>query len=332
MRTTVFTLLGLAASTAYARPSIKTTTKSSKRFSIQGEDDATTGKSDVTILQYALTLEHLEATFYRQGLANFTAAQFATAGFDATFYANLQRVAADEANHVAFLTTGLTSAGAVAPAECVYNFPYTDPASFVALASVLEGVGVSAYLGAAADIASKDYLTAAGSILTVEARHASYLRSRINESPFPAPYDTPLDFDQVHSLAWPFFVSCPAGNPPLGVTAFPRLSVAAAAAAIGPIGAGTNITISSVNGYVIAPSAGTDPNTPLYAAFLTPTGPVFVPAYSVAAGAAGGSSFVTTVPATGVSGQSYVILTACADRVSDDTTIAGPGLFEVAAA
>ncbi len=60
------------------------------------------------ILNYALTLEHLEDKFYREGLANFTQAQFAAAGFDATFYNNLKEVSNDETTHVNFLTSALT--------------------------------------------------------------------------------------------------------------------------------------------------------------------------------------------------------------------------------
>ena len=64
--------------------------------------------TDDIILNYALTLEHLENTFYRQGLQNFTEQQFAEAGFDSDFYNNLKIVASDEQTHVDFLTKAIT--------------------------------------------------------------------------------------------------------------------------------------------------------------------------------------------------------------------------------
>ena len=86
-----------------------------------------------------MTLEHLEDTFYREGLANYTEADFAAIGLDATFYDNLKEISADETTHVAFLTAGLTAAGATPVAQCTYDFGVSTPAQFVALASVLEG-------------------------------------------------------------------------------------------------------------------------------------------------------------------------------------------------
>lgn len=80
------------------------------------------------------------------------------------------------------------------------------------------------YLGAAASIVNKDYLTAAGTILTVEARHTSYIRASLGESPFPTPFDTPLDFNEVYSLAAAFITG---GSSPvkLPFQAFPTLTL-----------------------------------------------------------------------------------------------------------
>ena len=159
---------------------------------------------DGIILNYALTLEYLERAFYRGALEKFSEADFTAAGFPAPFYSNLQEIYFDEKTHVSFLSGALTAAKITPTVELQYKFPYTDVKSFLTLSSVLEGVGVSAYLGAAASIMDKDYLTAAGAILTVEARHTAYIRSELKESPFPNPFDTPLDFNEVYSLAAPF--------------------------------------------------------------------------------------------------------------------------------
>ncbi|KAF2664117.1 hypothetical protein BT63DRAFT_101222 [Microthyrium microscopicum] len=266
---------------------------------------------DADILNYALTLEHLEDTFYRQGLANFTESDFNDAGYDSHFYKNLMEVAYDEKTHVSFLTSALQAAGAAAVAECTYAFGVDSVETFIATASVLEGVGITAYLGAAAHIANPAYLTAAASILTVESRHNAYLRDALNKSPFPQAFDVPLDYDEVYSLAAPFIVSCPSSNPTfLTLKEFPGLTVSSQDAKIK-----TN-TVLDV--YANIPD-----DTTVYASFATVTGPVFAEIQCT-----GHGDYEVTVPA-GVHGQSYLIFTSSNSTVNDDTTLAGPAIVEI---
>lgn len=181
-------------------------------------DTANSTPDDVTILQYALTLEHLEDNFYHQGLAKYSASDFSSAGLDRSKY---ELIASHEATHVAFLTTAI---GSKAVKACTYKFPDTDAKSFAAVAAVLESVGQSAYLGAAQFIKDKGYLTAAAAILTVESNHYSAARDQIGVNPIPSAFNTPLGLSQVYSLAAPFIVKCPSSNAKLPVQAFPALT------------------------------------------------------------------------------------------------------------
>lgn len=70
------------------------------------------------ILNYALTLEHLEATFYEEGMKNYTMEDFMNAGMPASFYTNLQSVASDEKTHEEFLTKALTGSFHQATISC----------------------------------------------------------------------------------------------------------------------------------------------------------------------------------------------------------------------
>lgn len=171
------------------------------------------------------------------------------------------------------------------------------------------------YVGAAADITNPDYLTAAGSILTVESRHSAYLRAANAQSPFPQPFEDPLDFDEVYTLAAQFIVSCPSTNAPLPFKAFPTITVAPTTF---PIKSGDIITLITPD-YTLVPADG---KTPLYAAFITVTGPLYTDATPSDDG------FTIKVP-DGVDGQSYAVLTACQDAVNDETIVAGPAIIEI---
>jgi hypothetical protein len=142
------------------------------------------GKGDIGILNYALTLEYLEAAFYNGA----TAANLSLSSQASQF---LKVVTKDENEHVKFLKGALGSKAAKKPK---FNFKgtNTDAAMFLATAAVLENTGVHAYLGQAANIKNPAYLTAAGSILTIEARHASVI-GLINKGGAGIAPDGPFD-------------------------------------------------------------------------------------------------------------------------------------------
>jgi rubrerythrin len=82
---------------------------------------------DTVILQYALTLEHLEDTFYHQALSKFDDKAFKKAGFPSWVRGRFAQIAEQEASHVAFLTTAL---GADAVPACSYKLLVTSMPSF----------------------------------------------------------------------------------------------------------------------------------------------------------------------------------------------------------
>jgi hypothetical protein len=159
----------------------------------KGRPPAKFGKGDIGILNYALTLEYLEAAFYNGA----TAANLALSSQAAAF---LKVVTADENAHVKFLKGAL---GSKAAKEPKFNFAgaNTSVETFMKTAEVLENTGVHAYLGQVLNIKNPAYVAAAGSILTIEARHASVI-GLLND-PSGAmiapngPKDTPLPASKV---------------------------------------------------------------------------------------------------------------------------------------
>lgn len=158
--------------------------------------DASSGMGDLAIVNYALTLEYLEAQFYdkveQSGL------------FKGATLSLLKRFGAEEHAHVAALKGIATKLGTPAPMP-TGKFPLQSAAQVAKLAATVENLGASAYLGQAGLIQSKEILAAALSIHTVEARHAATLNLLLKQSPTPdGGFAKPMTMAQVLKVVKPF--------------------------------------------------------------------------------------------------------------------------------
>ncbi len=147
-----------------------------------GAPPAAFGKGDIGILNYALTLEYLEASFYNEAtskgkITNAQLRQF------------LSTVTKDENAHVALLKKALGKHAVKKPAFDFMGIP-EDEAKFAATAYVLENTGVHAYLGQAGNLKSAKLLITAAEIVTVEARHSGAIGLYLGKAIAPS---GPLD-------------------------------------------------------------------------------------------------------------------------------------------
>lgn len=171
----------------------------SRTFAVQGTEFT----SDIDVLNYALTLEHLEAAFY-QASGDY---DLGTDAFGNSINEWATVIGEHETAHVDTLTQVITDLGGEPVMAAEYDFGVTDAQSFLATAAIMENLGVSAYDGAGQFIQDAGLLTAAGSIVAVEARHAAYLNLITGAQPFPSAFETPMTPDEVLSAAGPFIVS-----------------------------------------------------------------------------------------------------------------------------
>jgi bacterioferritin (cytochrome b1) len=254
-------------------------------------------KNDVGILQFALILENLELNFYRLGAKMFKSEDFS--GFplpSSVIFENFKAIASHELTHVESLNATILALGSQPLPACdVYEFGLTDVKTFVATARVLERVGTSAYAGAVSMLKESSLVTVGTSIAEIEARHASFLNTINQLSPFPASFETPLSMKAVITLATPILKSCPFTIP---VKPFPELI----------LGAKTTVV-----GDTLFFKETSDAK---YCAFING----LMPIYSQV-----DSSKSCKVP-YGLSGDVFVFLTsdATADLASDSSVIAGP--------
>ena len=139
---------------------------------------------DASILNFALTLEYLEADFYDHALGLPLSSE----------NRRLARYFGDqEQEHVDALKATIRRLGGTPASKPTFSFPAQDESGFLKLAQTLEETGVGAYNGAAARLRSRDLVVAAASIVQVEARHAAAIRFARGQVPGTQGFDRPLD-------------------------------------------------------------------------------------------------------------------------------------------
>lgn len=139
------------------------------------------GSGDVGILNYAYALEQLEAAFYTR-VINST-----YSGITPTEQAFLTDIRDHEIAHRNFFKAAIAGAGATPLQDLEVDFSSIDfgsRASVLATAKTFEDLGVMAYNGAGKLITTPAYLTIAGQIVSVEARHAALIADLISNGSF----------------------------------------------------------------------------------------------------------------------------------------------------
>ena len=171
--------------------------------SASAEKDAKPGSVDLEIVNYALTLEYLEAEFYDQVVKSGVVSDKAIAEA-------AKRIGENEQEHVDALIATAKKLGT--PAEK----PMTDfravldggEKKVLRTAAEVENLGAAAYLGQAGRIQSKEILAAALAIHSVEARHAAALNRIVGRSIVPdGAFAKPASMDEVLPQIKPFLAS-----------------------------------------------------------------------------------------------------------------------------
>ncbi len=162
------------------------------------------GSGDTGILNYAYALEQLEAAFYSQVvLTPYTG--ISTLEMD--YMADIRN---HEVAHREFFKTALGTSAIQGLTPDFSSINFSDRMSVLGAAKAFEDLGVTAYNGAGKLLVSPDYLTLAGKIVSVEARHAAAIRDLITPGTFAD--STALDSNALDKARTPGEVLAIAGT------------------------------------------------------------------------------------------------------------------------
>ena len=161
-------------------------------------------KGDIAVLQFAYALEQLEADFYTRVVA-----AFGSSGLSSTEQGVLGDIKNHEIIHREFLKAALGASNGFTLTPTYPGVSFTSRTSVLATAAAFEDLGVAAYNGAAQYISDTGYLTLAGKIVSVEARHASAIHDLISpktDAFAPQPFDNAFSPTKVAAAAQGYIV------------------------------------------------------------------------------------------------------------------------------
>jgi rubrerythrin len=164
------------------------------RFDPKSFADATT--NDLEILNYALTLEYLEADFYTRGVKG--------GQLEGRTLELVEPIRDHEQAHVKGVTETIKAMGGKPVDKPEFTYPdgtFTDRTKFLKTASVFEELGVTAYHGQVPRVDDPEILKAAAAIAGVESRHAAILADLIGGNPFPSPFEKAMSMKDVLAAA-----------------------------------------------------------------------------------------------------------------------------------
>jgi len=162
---------------------------------------ATSMKGDLAILNYALTLEYLEADFYQKVIDSGEVK-------DKKIAALAMKIGENEKEHVDALKATIQKLGGKPAAVPTTKFDAViagGPEKILTTAASVENLGAAAYLGQAPRIANPEVLAAALSIHSVEARHAAALNTLVKDPVTPdGAFAKPAQMAEVLKAVQPF--------------------------------------------------------------------------------------------------------------------------------
>jgi hypothetical protein len=136
------------------------------------------GSGDIGILNYAYSLEQLEAAFYMKVISS---PYSGMSDMEKSLFTDIRD---HEIAHREFFKSALKSKAVGALEVDFSSIDFGSRDSVLATAKAFEDLGVSAYNGAGSLLTTPDYLVLAGKIVSVEARHAAYIRDLVSPDSF----------------------------------------------------------------------------------------------------------------------------------------------------